>query len=119
VIANGRGEGSRTEVWDAMTGALGLPAAVAEGDRVATSGPGVPPLAGVVERVAPGMLTVRTEEPAPGIVFLAAEGQDGSVWTSCYAYLFGGAGAAAAPHAERAWRAWMQERFAATPTTGG
>lgn len=57
------------------------------------------------------MLAVRTDAPAPGNVFLAAEGSGDQVWTSVYAYLFGPDGTAVAAREHPAWEAWMAARF--------
>ncbi len=91
---------------------LGLPAGAGKGDRVAATAPGAPPLAGVVERAADGMLTLLLEKPAPGVAFVVAEpAADGTAYASVYAYLFGDGAAEAAASDEPAWRAWMQRHF--------
>jgi hypothetical protein len=92
--------------------ALGLPAEAREGERVAATVADAPPLAGVVERVTPNMLTLLLERPAEGIAFVASEpAGDGSAHASVYAYLFGDGAAEAAARDEPAWRAWMQRHF--------
>jgi hypothetical protein len=91
-----------------------VPAEAEHGADVAAMGDGVPPLAGTVERASPGMLTLLTREPAPGVVLAAAEGEGDTVYLSLFAYLYGD-GAAAADAAEPAWQAWMQARFPREP----
>jgi uncharacterized protein YndB with AHSA1/START domain len=94
VVVNGSG------TWDAYTEALGLPAAPAVGDTLAATGDR--PLRGRVERVVPGMVTLLTEIPAPGVAFLAAEGTA----LSMYGYFYG-----PVPDQAAEWEAWMAARF--------
>lgn len=111
LIANGSAGGPRPAAWARLLEASGLPAAPAVGDRVATSGDGTPALSGVVVWSAGEMVTIRTDRPAPGHVFLAAEGGGMQIWTSVYAYFFGDdADATIAREAPR-WQAWMAARF--------
>jgi uncharacterized protein YndB with AHSA1/START domain len=111
VLVNGRADGPVDRAFGDLAAALGLPAEAGEGERVAAA-PGVPPLAGTVERSAPNMLTVLLERPAPGIAFVVAEPAGaGSALASVYAYLFGEGAAEAAARDEPAWRAWMQRHF--------
>lgn len=91
------------EAWSRLASATGLPLLAERGERVATSGDGVPRLAGTVADVGPTTLTLLLEEPAPGTAFLAAEGPGVSVW----AYLYGdGAAERAAAH-QQGWQAWL------------
>jgi uncharacterized protein YndB with AHSA1/START domain len=110
--AFGTGSGSRAEAWSALTGALGL-ADAAEGERFATSGDGVPRLAGVVDRVYElnwhRAMLLRLDDPAPGIGHVIAHGDRG--WTTLQACLYGDEAAAIAGRVEPAWQAWMRERF--------
>ncbi len=110
ILVNGSTSGPSAHVWAALTAALGLPAS-AIGERVAAAAADVPPLAGVVERVTDGMLTLLLDAPAPGIAFVAAEGDGEHVSTSFYAYCFGDGAPAAAARDEPIWRAWMQNTF--------
>jgi uncharacterized protein YndB with AHSA1/START domain len=120
VLVNGRAEGPVDRAFGDLAAALGLPAEAREGERVAAAAPGVPPLAGVVERAAPNMLTLLLEGPAPGIAFVVAEpAGDGAAHTSVYAYLFGDGAAEAAARDEPAWRAWMQRHFPAAEAPAG
>jgi hypothetical protein len=73
--------------------ALGLPVDVRPGDRVESSAPGAPPLAGQVATVAE---TARTracflvlDAPLPGTAFLGAEQSGEGVALSLYLYLYG------------------------------
>jgi hypothetical protein len=112
VLVNGHGDGSVDRAFADLVAALGLPAEAREGERVAATVADAPPLAGVVERVTPNMLTLLLERPAEGIAFVASEpAGDGSAHASVYAYLFGDGAAEAAARDEPAWRAWMQRHF--------
>lgn len=112
VLVNGHGDGSVERAFADLVAALGLPAEAREGERVAATAADAPPLAGVVERVTPNVLTLLLERPAEGIAFVASEpAGDGSAHTSVYAYLFGDGAGEAAARDEPAWRAWMQRHF--------
>lgn len=111
LIVNSVAPGPRPQVWDRLVQAAGLPAAPAVGDRVETGGDGTPALAGVVARVADEMLTVRTEAPAPGHVFFAAEGGGIQIYTSFYAYFFGDDADAVVARESPRWQAWMAAHF--------
>jgi uncharacterized protein YndB with AHSA1/START domain len=110
IAANGTTTGSVDRVRAAFMDALGLGDA-REGERVATSGPGVPRLAGTVERADDGMLTLVLDEPAPGLGFVGAGGPAGEVFTIVRAQLFGDDAAAVAGREQEAWRAWMDEHI--------
>jgi len=101
--------GPRDATWAALTDGLGLPAAPAVGDRVATSGD-APALAGTVLRSAPRHLALLLDAPAPGTAFIAAEGDGEVVGVSVWSYLYGDEGAAAAAESEPRWWAWLAER---------
>jgi uncharacterized protein YndB with AHSA1/START domain len=111
VLVNGHADGPVDRAYADLAAALGLPAEAREGERVAATASGVPPLAGVVERVAPNMLTLLLERPARGIAFVVSEPAGGGSAASVYAYLFGDGAAEAAARDEPAWRAWMQRHF--------
>jgi uncharacterized protein YndB with AHSA1/START domain len=112
VLVNGVAAGPVERAFAELTGALGLPAGAREGERVAATAAGAPPLAGVVERAEPNMLTLLLEKPAPGVGFVVAEpAADGSAHTSVYAYLFGAGAAEAAAREEPAARDWMRRHF--------
>lgn len=112
VLVNGHADGPVDRAFADLAAALGLPAEAREGERVAATASGAPPLAGVVERVAPNMLTLLLERPARGIAFVVSEpAGGGSAHASVYTYLFGDGAAEAAARDEPAWRAWMQRHF--------
>jgi uncharacterized protein YndB with AHSA1/START domain len=112
VLVNGQAPGPVPRALAELVGAIGLPGGAAEGERVAATATGAPPLEGVVERATDGMLTLLLEKPASGVAFVVAEpGGDGSATTSVYLYLFGGQAAEVAAREEPAWRAWMGRRF--------
>ena len=114
VLVNGHAEGPVDRAFGELAAALGLPAGASGGERVAAGAPGVPPLAGVVERAAPNLLTLLLERPAPGIAFVVCEpAGDGSAHASVYLYLFGDGAAEAAARDEPGWRAWVQRHFPA------
>ena len=121
VLVNGHAAGPVPAAFGELVAALGLPEGAAEGDKVAASTSGVPPLAGVAELRTDGVLALLLDEPASGIGFVAAEpAGDGSAHTSVYLYLFGGGAAEVAAREEPAWRAWMGRHFPLPdPAAGG
>jgi uncharacterized protein YndB with AHSA1/START domain len=110
ILVNAIAPGPRAQAWAALTAALGL-APATEGERVAATAPDAPPLAGVVERVADGMLTLVVDAPASGIAFIAAEGGGEQISLSLYAYLFGEDAAVIAARDDKEWRSWMEHHF--------
>lgn len=102
----------RATSWATLCEALGLPAAPAVGERVATSAPDAPRLAGTVLDAAAWRLALLLDEPAPGTAFLAAEGMGDQTGVSVWSYLYGPDGAAAATRDEPRWWAWLAERGA-------
>jgi uncharacterized protein YndB with AHSA1/START domain len=99
------------DAWGILTGALGIPAASAEGDHVAAA-PGAPTaLAGTVERVAPRMLTLRIDEPGPGTALVAVEGNDGRAAISVWFWLYGADAGARAPAVLEGWQGWLADVF--------
>jgi uncharacterized protein YndB with AHSA1/START domain len=112
VLVNGRAAGPVPRAFRELAATLGLPEGAAEGEKVAATAPGVPPLAGVVELASDSMLALLLDQPASGIGFVAAvPGGDGSAHASVYLYLFGGGAAEAAARDEPAWRALLQRHF--------
>lgn len=106
-----------SKTWEALTRPLNL-AGAALGQRV-SSPAGAPPLAGVVESVGPDQwpeLLVRLDDPAPGIAALFTLAMGGQVFVMLRFFLFGDQAPDAAPRAESAWQAWLNERF--PPPTG-
>lgn len=99
------------QAWATLTGALGIPVASVEGDRV-VAGPDAPTaLAGSVERAAPRMLTLRVDEPGPGTALVAVEGKDGQAGISVWLWLYGTDAADRAPALLEAWHAWLADLF--------
>jgi uncharacterized protein YndB with AHSA1/START domain len=120
VLVNGKAAGPVERAFGELVAALGLPAGARVGQRVATTAPGAPALAGVVERAEPNMLTLLLEKPAPGVGFVAAEpAGEGSANASIYAYLFGDGADEVAAREEPAVRSWVQRHFplGETPAT--
>jgi hypothetical protein len=111
ILVNGTGRGTKDAALTAMLSALGATTAPAAGARLAAGAPDAPPLAGSVQRVSEGMVTLLLDEPAPGVAFLAAEGSGETRYLSVYVYLFGEDAAALADRDRPAWRAWMERRF--------
>jgi uncharacterized protein YndB with AHSA1/START domain len=106
--------GPREQTWADLTGALGLPAAPAVGERVAVASDGAPAMAGTVADVAAWRLALVVDEPAPGTAILAVEGTGDEVGVSIWSYLYGPEGAAAVERNGLRWQQWLDER-AATP----
>jgi uncharacterized protein YndB with AHSA1/START domain len=93
--------------WEAFTQALGIDGAGA-GDRIAVEQPA---LAGVVEHAEDMTLTLRLEEPAPGIGVIAAGAPADVVYTQLSASLFGPSAGAVAEREGPEWEAWMRSHF--------
>jgi uncharacterized protein YndB with AHSA1/START domain len=99
IIPHGSAPGPNAAAFAALCAALGLPDDLADGDRLAAGGDGVPELTGTVERAvrSPEMTyyTFLTERPAPGTGFVAAEGAGDQVMVSTYLHFYDeGAGVA-------------------------
>lgn len=100
-------KGSEPEVWSRLTQSLGLPAQPVPGDRVATTA-GVPELAGAVEAVRDGLLTLVLERPARGIGLVGVGGPGGEeVYATVRAQLFGTGAADVANREQPAWVSWF------------
>jgi uncharacterized protein YndB with AHSA1/START domain len=104
--------GSGERAYASMAKALGLGPA-APGQRVATSAPGAPSFAGVVESGSATELMLRADEPAPGVVVVAAHECNGAVQCSLYAYLYGDRAAAVVEREKPKWNEWLQQCFPA------
>jgi uncharacterized protein YndB with AHSA1/START domain len=110
LTAGGQVPGPIDRAWEELTGSLGL-GQLAEGSRVSATGDGVPPLAGVVEGRLDTMVTLRLDEPAPGLAFVGVGGpDDDTVYAIVRAQLFGSDAAAVAARDEPVWRALISER---------
>jgi uncharacterized protein YndB with AHSA1/START domain len=116
INAVGQADGGQQDVWAGLTGALGLPAAPQPGERIATTAPGAPPLAGTVEKAGDGMVTLVLDEPARGIGLVAAGGPGEQVFVFVRAQLFGDDAGAVAARQQAAWDAWLAQR--ALPAAG-
>jgi uncharacterized protein YndB with AHSA1/START domain len=91
-----------------LQAALGLPATPAIGDEVSAVAPfsagEAPSFAGVVERVAPEEVAIRTAE---GIVVVSAFSWEEQTTLRLQAYLYGGDPAERAARLEPLWRGWL------------
>lgn len=100
------------QAWQVLTGALGVPAAPAEGDHLA-AGPDAPTaLAGTVERAVPRMLTLRISAPGPGTALVAVEGSEGQAVASVWFWLYGADAGDESPAILQAWQDWLTALFA-------
>ncbi|HEX6326770.1 MAG TPA: hypothetical protein VFZ72_09380 [Jiangellaceae bacterium] len=86
-----------------------MPAAPAAGERVATQGPGVPALAGTVERAGEHMLTLVLDTPSRGIGLVGGAGDETSV--TVRAQLFGPEAEEVAARERAAWKAWFGDNL--------
>jgi uncharacterized protein YndB with AHSA1/START domain len=112
IAVAGAAAGSRDEVWAQLTGALGVPAGAAPGDRVTASAGGWTKLSGTVQQAEPGILTLLLDAPAPGLALIGAGGPGEDVFTFVRAHLFGNDAPAIAERDEPTWQAWLTEQFA-------
>jgi uncharacterized protein YndB with AHSA1/START domain len=114
ITATGNAPTSHDRAWADLRAALGLEL---DGDRAATTAPGVPALAGTIELRLHGAhhggLMLRTDEPAPGTAFVFTFSYEDRAYTKLQAYLFGAGADAIAARDEPAWRAWMADHFPA------
>lgn len=113
ITASGLAAGrSRDEVWAQLTRALGVSPDAAPGDRVTARADGSAALAGTVQQVEPGIVTLLLDEPAPGLALIGAGGPGDEVYTFVRAHLFGDDAPAVAARDEPAWQAWLGEALA-------
>jgi uncharacterized protein YndB with AHSA1/START domain len=105
--------------WAALMEGLGLPTSFEFGDRVQVAATDAPLLAGGVERFHNHMLSLRIDDPAPGIAFIAAEGGDDSVALSVYIYAFGATASDVMAGEAPRWRDWLGARFQSWPSSSG
>jgi hypothetical protein len=114
IMVTGNAPGPKDDAWAALTGALGLQGASEGGRAAATARAGVA-LEGIVEHVGESEhhreLSLRLDEPAPGVALVFVYVYRDQVYTSVHAYLFGDEAPAVVARDEPAWRAWMEERF--------
>lgn len=103
--------GADGPVWDRFAEALGLPVEPTKGEPVATTGPDVPVLAGRVEQVGDGMVTILLEEPAPGVGLVGVGGGGEDVFATVRAQLFGPEAEMVAAREQEVWKAWLTDHF--------
>jgi len=110
VLAGGQVPGPQSRAWEELQAAVGL-GELAEGARVSARADGAPPLSGVVEGMLDTMVTLRLDEPAPGLAFVGVGGPDDeTVFAILRAQYFGPEAAAIAERDEPAWRSLITER---------
>lgn len=114
VTAGDTVKGAKEAEWLRMAQALGIPADPRPGERVATTAPGAPLLAGVVEEAGDRMLTLVLDEPARGIGFVGVGGPGSEeMYLVMRAQLFGADAAEAAAREQEAWSTWFTEGLSA------
>jgi uncharacterized protein YndB with AHSA1/START domain len=104
--------GDAEALWAELADALGIPAEPRPGERVATSAPGAPALAGTVEQGDPEMVTLVLDEPARGLGFIGVGSPGDDVFVVVRAQLFGPDAEPIAAREQEAWKAWFAERAA-------
>ena len=110
VLAGGQVPGPQSRAWEELQAAVGL-GELAEGARVSARADGAPPLSGVVEGMLDTMVTLRLDEPAPGLAFVGVGGPDDeTVFAILRAQFFGPGAAELAARDELAWRSQITER---------
>ena len=110
VLAGGQVPGPQSRAWEELQAAVGL-GELAEGARVTARADGAPPLSGVIEGMLDTMVTLRLDEPAPGLAFVGVGGpDDDTVFAILRAQYFGPEAAAIAERDEPVWRSLITER---------
>ena len=110
VLAGGQVPGPQARAWEELQAAVGL-GELSEGARVAANADGAPPLAGVIEGMLDTMVTLRLDEPAPGLAFVGVGGPDDeTVFAILRAQFFGDGADAAAERDEPVWRERIAQR---------
>jgi uncharacterized protein YndB with AHSA1/START domain len=112
INAGGMVSGGKDEVWSEIIGALGLPAEPESGERVATTAPDAPSLAGTVQEAAGPMLTLILDQPARGLAFVGCGGPGDEVYVFVRAQLFGPDATEVAAREQEAWKSWFAGRLA-------
>lgn len=111
------GEGTETEVWEGLTGALGVKG-VGIGQRL-TVPSNAPPMSGVLEYFSqqPYDALVRIDQPGPGVAALGVAGfPGGPTMAAVNLYLYGDQALDTVARERPRWEAWFASRFAA-PTS--
>jgi hypothetical protein len=111
VNAGGFVKGDHDAGWEWFTQQLGLPAAPAGGERVATEGSGVPALAGTVERAGEHMVTLVLDTPSRGIGLVGAGGIGEETFVTVRAQLYGPEAPQIAAREQSEWKAWFAGRL--------
>ena len=110
VLAGGQVPGPQSRAWEELQAAVGL-GELAEGARVTARADGAPPLSGVIEGMLDTMVTLRLDEPAPGLAFVGVGGPDDeTVFAILRAQYFGPEAAGIAERDEPVWRSLITER---------
>jgi len=110
VLAGGQVPGPQSRAWEELQAAVGL-SELAEGARVTARADGAPPLSGVIEGMLDTMVTLRLDEPAPGLAFVGVGGPDDeTVYAILRAQYFGPEAPAIAERDEPVWRERIAER---------
>ena len=113
VLAGGQVPGPIDRAWEELQASVGL-GELTQGARVSASGDGAPPLAGIVEGKLDTMVTLRIDEPAPGLAFVGVGGpDDDTVFAILRAQFFGPGAADIAARDEPVWRALIADRVGA------
>lgn len=101
--------GSPADSWTRLTGALGVPAAPAVGERITITTPSGIAMAATVVEAGPRRLALLLTEPVRGTGIVAAEAHGDQAGVSVWFYLYGAEGAAAAGRDAPAWQQWLTE----------
>jgi len=99
----------QVDSWSTLTGALGIPAEPAAGERITVTGDGAPELSGVVVQSTPHRLSLLIDAPAAGTGFIAAEGHGVQSAVSIWYYLYGDDREAIATRDDPRWRQWLEQ----------
>jgi uncharacterized protein YndB with AHSA1/START domain len=99
--------GEEDAIWTDLAHALGLPPTPQDGDRIATSGSGVPQLAGTVQQSDGRKITLLLDEPTRGIGLVAVGGPGDEVFTMVRGQLFGPDAPELAAREQRRWTDWF------------
>lgn len=104
--------GPNSPAWKALCSALDVSPDLRPGDRLETSGEGVPPLAGTIVGAGRAdtisQYRLLLDSPGCGTGFVAAEGTGDHVMLSVWLYLYDEEN-----ESETRWAAWLAERFPA------
>jgi uncharacterized protein YndB with AHSA1/START domain len=116
VVPTAMTRGPGDAAWTALCAALGVPSSLRAGDRLVTTGEGMPRLAGHIERAVqePAVRTYHLllDVPAPGTAFVTVEGGGDVVAASAYLYLYGGEGDIGPE-----WSRWLRAALPEVPAT--